>query len=74
MDKELNTVDRLATKDKYNFRIIRTEEDLMLSGINNEKYISVECSCCKRQVIIPIEKYGMTCQERKEMKLENAIN
>ena len=73
MDKELITVDKLATKDKYNFRIIRTEEDLMLSGIKNEKYISVECCCCKRQVIIPIEKYGLCCRERSELKTESAL-
>lgn len=60
-------------RDKYGFRYIRTSKNLKHAIANNEVYVSVECKCCGRQIVIPINKFGLSCQERKEMKIDSVI-
>ncbi len=63
----------MATKEKYGFKIVNNDEELEAAKANGEVCISVKCKCCDQQKVIPIEKYGMTCEERKNHVVENII-
>jgi len=59
----------MCNRDKYGFMIVLSEEDLLLAKSLGEVSVSEKCRCCGRTVVVPLDRLGLSCNERKNLKV-----
>jgi len=59
----------MCKRDKYGFMIVLNVEDLLLAKTLGEVSVSEKCRCCDRTVVVPLDRVGLSCNERKILKV-----
>ena len=63
----------MINQDAYGFIKVDTLEELENVKNLSRAYISVLCDCCKRRIVIPVELFGKSCDERRLLKIDSII-